>query len=555
MAESARQQSIEVNMPRKLLDLSTLLFTFVIASGLWACYGGTATITELPNPADDDRPPGSAPELPRLQVDLPPAQVTGNAHVITDGNDLQSAIYDAKPGDVIALQPGVVVHGAVTLPAKSGDGWITIKTNAPDSAFPQRGTRVSPADARLMPVIESDGDSAIRTESGAHHYRFIGIEIRPKSETYIYNLIFFGEGAKSADALPHHIVFERCYVHGDPQVGGRRGIALNSAYTAIVDSYFSGFKGEGEDTQAISGWNGTGPFLIANNYLEGAGENIIFGGADPDITNLVPSDMVIKDNYIAKPLAWRNSKWTIKNLFELKNARRILFEHNILEYNWPQAQNGYSILFTPRNQDGGSPWSMVRDITFRKNVVRHVSSAVNIMGSDDLQPSQQTKRILIQDNLFEDVSDANWGGIGNLIQIFRGAADITVDHNTAFETYAALVAGGDPNQRVTFTNNIVQNAVYGVGGDNYYGDPVHALTTYFPGVVFKGNVIQGGYGPDYPSGNFFPAAISDIGFENYAAGDYRLQASSPYKNAATDGKDIGANPDSVAVAPRRRAAH
>ena len=29
------------------------------------------------------------------------------------------------------------------------------------------------------------------------------------------------------------------------------------------------------------GWNGPGPFLIENNYLEAAGENIMFGGNDP----------------------------------------------------------------------------------------------------------------------------------------------------------------------------------------------------------------------------------------------------------------------------------
>jgi len=542
-------------MSRRLLNVCILVVFLFIGFGLWACYGGTATVADLPNPADDDRPPGSPPELPRVEVELPPAQVTGNVRVITNGDDLQSAINAAKPGDVIALQPGIIVHGAVTLPAKNGSGWITIKSNAPDATFPPSGTRVSPSDARLMPVIESDDNAAIQTDRGAHHYHFVGIEIRPKAGVYIKNLVMLGIGASTVDDLPHHIVFDRCYVHGDPQVGGRRGIALNARDTAIVDSYFSDFKDDGEDTQAICGWNGLGPFAILNNYLEAAGENIMFGGGDPDILNLVPSDIVIRDNHLAKPLAWRKSPWTVKNLFELKNARRVLVENNLLEYNWPQAQNGYAIVFTPRNQDGDSPWSMVRDVTFRRNVIRHVSSGLNIMGTDDNHPSQQTKRILIQDNVFDDVSSENWGGIGNFMQMLHGAADVTVDHNTAFETYAALVASGEPNVGFTFTNNIVPNAVYGVGGDAHYGDPPSALSTYFPGVVFKGNAIQGAYGPDYPSGNFFPATINDIGFENYAAGDYNLLPTSPYKHAGTDGKDVGANLDSVAASPRRRAAH
>jgi hypothetical protein len=45
---------------------------------------------------------------------------------------------------------------------------------------------------------------------------------------------------------------------------------------------------------------------------------------------------------------------------------------------------------------------------------------------------------------------------------------------------------------------------------------------------------------DYPAGNFFPANIGAVRFVNYAGGNYALAANSPYKNAGTDGRDIGA---------------
>src|SRR5690606_23447694 len=96
------------------------------------------------------------------------------------------------------------------------------------------------------------------------------------------------------------------------------------------------FMEVGNDSQAIAGWNGPGPFKIVNNYLEGAGENIMFGGATPRIEGLVPADIVIRGNHFHKPLRWRigdpsyeGIPWSVKNLFELKNARRVVIDGNI----------------------------------------------------------------------------------------------------------------------------------------------------------------------------------------------------------------------------------
>jgi hypothetical protein len=165
---------------------------------------------------------------------------------------------------------------------------------------------------------------------------------------------------------PHHLVLDRCYIHGDPALGSRRGLALGSRETAVVDSWFSDFKEGAADSQAIAGWNGAGPFRIENNTLEAAGENVMFGGADPKIHGLVPSDIEILRNHFRKPLAWKKddpsfagTPWSTKNLFELKNARRVLVSGNLFEQNWVSSQSGFAILFTVRNQDGRSPWSAV----------------------------------------------------------------------------------------------------------------------------------------------------------------------------------------------------
>ena len=543
---------------RTTLSVCSLVFLLGIGSGLWpSCRGETAAASQLPAPENEDRARGSAPEMPRLSVELPKS-AKGPVRALAAGADLQSAIDSASPGDVIVLEPGVVYEGPITLPNKSGDDWVTIRTKVPDGAFPHPGTRVNPSTAPLMPIIESSSDSAIRTAEGAHHYRFIGIQIRPRAGSFLRNLVALGLSEVSVEASPHHITFERCYIHGDAGVGGRRGIALNSRYTAIVDSYLSDFKEQAADSQAIAGWNGLGPFAIINNYLEGSGENLLFGGADPAIRNLVPSDIVIVGNHFAKPLAWRiedpsyaGVPWTVKNLFELKNARRVLVEGNLFEYNWLHAQHGFAIVLTPRNQDGGAPWSMVQDVTFTHNIVRHSGSAVNILGRDDTQSSQQTKRISIIGNLFVDIDGTKWGGAGRLFQLLSGTADVVIDHNTAFHTGDIITADGDPHFGFVYKNNLTPHNQYGVGGSGTYGNPLRTLATFFPDATFVKNVLMGGNAALYPPDNFFPASWDAVDFVDLPGGNYRLRKTSPYRHAGTDHKDIGADIDDIDAAMRR----
>src|SRR5262249_55792935 len=77
---------------------------------------------------------------------------------------------------------------------------------------------------------------------------------------------------------------------------------------------------------------------------------------------------------------------------------------------------------------------------------------------------------------------------------------------------------------------------------------ISTLTTYFPLAVFLGNVIAGGNAAIYPPGNFFPSSLAAVGFVDLAGGNYRLAPSSAYKNAGTDGTDIGANIDALEAA-------
>ena len=521
--------------------------------GLFAVL--VAIISLLPGPVLAQ---STSPRLPLVFLDTTYVPPTGSVINVAAGGNFQSALNAAQPGDVIQLQAGATFSGNFTLPNKSGTGWIYIQSSALAS-LPSEGTRVSPAQASLMPkIVSPNSASAIVTASAAHHYRFVGIEITTtwtSSSVTLFNLVTLEEpgGNSALSQVPTDIVFDRCYLHGTTAGYVRRGIALNSARTAIVDSYVSNFHDGNGDSQAIVGWSGPGPYKIVNNYLEGATENLEFGGQDPTIANLVPSDIEVRQNYLFKPLSWKPDDpsyagryWPVKNLFELKNAQRVLVDGNVMENNWLDAQNGFAVLFTIRNQDGTAPWSVVQDVTFTNNIVRHTGAGVNIMGFDDNFPSQQTSRILIKNNLFDDVTGGAWGGSsGRLFQLLDGTTNVVIDHNTAFQDGdflgAFLLGGNRPHTGFVFRNNVALNNQLGLNGQGTAGNPLLTLTTYFPGATFTRNVVVGGTASLYPSTNFFPASLGNVGFVDLAGANYALAPASLYKGAGTDGKDIGAD--------------
>ena len=494
------------------------------------------------------------PELPRIKVETNPVAPAGRVLSVAAGDNLQTALERARPGDVITLEAGATFVGPFTLPRKHGDGWVTIRTCAPDPSLPPPDVRVDPSYAGVMPKLEAGSRAVIVTAPGAHHYRFVGIEIRPKPRASLVNLVDLGTGEPTAELVPSHLIFDRCYLHGDAETGTRRGIAMNSRHTAVVNSYLADFKAIGADSQAIAGWAGAGPFKIDNNYLEAAGENLLFGGGDPVIRDLTPSDIEIRGNHVSKPLRWKvgdpafaRVPWAVKNLFELKNARRVLVEGNLFEHNWAHAQAGFAIVFTVRNEDGGAPWSAVQDVTFVNNIVRRAGAGVNILGRDNNHPSQPTERLLIANNLFDEIDGARWGGPGTLFQILDGTAHLTIEHNTAFQQGAIIVAEGRPHADFVYRNNLTPHNAAGIAGTGT-GAGAATLSTYFPGSIVAGNVIAGGRASVHPPDNFFPVSLEMVGFVNRAGGNYRLTAASRYRRVGTDGRDPGVDLDALTTA-------
>lgn len=492
--------------------------------------------------------------LPQAVVDVSWVEPTGTTHTVPAGGDLQAALDAAQPGDEIVLEAGAVYSGSVTLPYKPGDGWIVVRSSALD-ALPE-GVRVSPADADKMPIIEAP-DGAIQTAAQAHHYRLAGLHIRASAGSSPNDLVRLGStSAKSESELASHIIIDRSYIHGDPELGGKRGVALNSIASAVIDSWISDWKREGQDTQAIAGWNGPGPYLIHNNYLEGAAENVMFGGADPAIQDLVPSDIQICKNHFSKPLSWKkddpsfNGKaWSIKNLFELKTGRRILFSDNVLERCWAHAQTGFAFVLKSSNQDGAAPWTVTEDITLVNNLVRGSAGGVNLSGAGDGNPAGVTSRFTFYNNLFLEIGAPEWLSDGRALQLLNSPPDVWYVHNTTVAGNSFVTIDSKSSAPgLVYRDNLVEHGTYGLFGSGE-GMGTKALDAYFTGWVFEGNLIVGDANASgYPSDNFFAADWTEAGVVDAAAGDFRLQASSPYAKSATDGKSPGADLDALQAA-------
>jgi hypothetical protein len=377
----------------------------------------------------------------------------------------------------------------------------------------------------------------IATALGAHHYRLIGLEITTTpGQTVAGDLVELGDGSaaqNSLDKVAHDLILDRVYIHAGRTVSVHRCVALNSARTAIVDSWLSECHGAGMESQAIAGWNGPGPFRIENNYLEGSGMGLMFGGATPAIVGLHPADITIRRNHFTRPLSWQG-QWSVKNLFELKHAVRVLVEGNVFENNWADAQDGFALVWKSSADLTGAEWTVTSDVTFRYNIVRNSPGGLNLAAAPD-GPAQPAQRILVEQNRFENIGSPV---SGRMFQLLGALSDVQFTHNTAILASGGqmLVSfDGSPMHNFGFQDNVATLGLYGIRGSGT-GSGTSALDTFVPGSYsVTGNVLIGGaLASQYPAGNDFPATVGDVGFVNPGTGNYTLAPGSRYQGKGAD---------------------
>jgi hypothetical protein len=521
--------------------------------------------------------------------------------------DLQTALNDVHnqggdaAGEVISLDSNVTitVSAAYVLPAytMSAGKWVIVTTGAGFTP-PVQGTRVSPAvDAPTMARLLTSTTSGIfkTTATGVNHYWFMGIEMGQASGVSLtYTLFVIGNGETASADVPNNIVVDRCYLHGNGTGNIQRGVAANGSYIAVVDSYLANFAYVGAEAQAIGAWNAPGPVKIVNNFLEGAGENILIGGADPTISGLVQSDFDIEKNWFYKPLGWwtgspyyAGTHWQVNNLLEFKNAQRVLVKGNVFENCWADAQAGWAILFTPKNQGGTAPQSTVQDMNFTYNFINHSANGLiisaGIPSGSEGGPSTAAARIAVTNNLFADLSNSYGATEGMAVSLqntpssvvldsARDDSNILIQHNTFLNANGNTMPIGPPSGNSTDPNtsyavvedNIAEDTALGLPGtacvdgaaclDKYWvNSPTAGYWVWTNNALFRSTGAPSGY----PGGNFWPTTLAAIDFTSTAnctgttlssVTDCGLTALSPYHNAGTDGKDIGVDAAGLSTA-------
>ncbi len=495
-------------------------------------------------------PSFSIPFLPAASVNVSVPSISGRSIRVAanDAAALSAALSSAVAGDEIVLPNGSEYVGNFMLPKHTGAGVVVLRSETV-STLP--GTRVTPTSAgSFARIVTNNVAPAIKAEEGSSGWRLIGLQVRVAAPaTDNYGIVVIGPGTEPTMAqLVSNIVLDRVYITAG-ELSTSRCVALNGNSLAVVNSWLADCHAKGRDTQGIGGWTGVGPFLIENNHIEGAGQAIMFGGADPKIADVTPSDITIRRNHLFKPLSWGNGKWTVKATFELKHARRVLFEGNVLENHWMDAQVGYAVLMQAANQDGTAPWSKIWDVTFRDNTIRNSTSGLNILSRTNIEgrtSNDPMRRVLFQNNLFVDVGRdpiSGWNSGSNFVQLLGDHEDVSLLQNTivppsGVSANAAVMFDGAPNKRLTISNNVIGTTSYGIFGTGS-SEGNTTLSKYSPGAIVTGNAIAGRIASLYPTGNSYPATIGATDFVAPGAGDYTLRSSLPY--AMSGGSRVGVN--------------
>lgn len=285
--------------------------------------------------------------------------------------------------------------------------------------------------------------------------------------------------------------------------------------------------------------------------------------------------------------------YSCKNLIEFKSGNQILIEGNVFDTDWTGGGQTFALAFAPRYR------APIHDITFQYNKVTNVYALMQINASNsagvehDIQPPYpQLSRAVFKHNLFENIrcgpSSAYfvpgateyfiywliYDQTGTVNGVSGGATtmdDFVFEHNTLAGTNCMLGSTGPiimmgrsgdtaanltKAKRFVWRNNIIfadtgqefDSGIASGGGATFSLDTFTLNSTADARTVTKNVYFDTAHsGSDFTAsvdlGNAFETTANraNVGFTNYAGGNYALTGAGTYRNWATDGTDPGAD--------------
>jgi hypothetical protein len=518
--------------------------------------------------------------------------------------ELMQAYNQCTGGEEIIIPAGTVLKGQIVLQPRAFTEYVTIRS----SSLADMGSRASPTVGDYA-VIQGTfpNETPFVMRDGVNHVRLSGLKFDPfpvgNDVTQNYYLLQIGELSTQVTSVsngPHDIIIDHCLINPPDNIQVVHAIANNGYKVAIISSWIGNVKTYGgQDSQAVFALNGRGAHVYNNDYFEAASESVIYGGAPSNIDGSVPTDVEFRRCVFTKRLSWRtlppNSVGeTIneKNLFEIKNGRRIYIEGSLFSDHWDAGRSQYSAIVLKSTADipgggQGNAWSRSEDIVFENDRLSHANGAFGIAPEFDRPGIQydalKPRNVKFANMLFDDVTFGRWGSERGWAISLGGVDDLTLDHitivdniDTPDESHELLLyLSTISSYRLSITDSILPLNYYGisdscgegtnalnVGTSGWFdvnGDSCRGLPSQSQNWTFTGNVLpkmRSQHNPvNYPTANFYPTDYSFVQMVGYRrcgispASDpcdlpisaYRLSDASVYKRQA--GTDPGINVD------------
>jgi len=230
-----------------------------------------------------------------------------------------------------------------------------------------------------------------------------------------------------------------------------------------------------------------------------------------------------------------------KGYLEIKHCDTCLFEGNIFQ-GWPSV-----IALNSVNQNGDSPWTTIKNFTFKNNWIKNFGTAFsgalgNPKGYALWHMATEGTNIVVENNLFTQTNNLPDEYGYTKIAIWGYGNGVVIKHNTFINSSGGgpMFASNGPITNFTFKDNIAFNNMYGMNCG------LATFSACYPKLTIIKNVIvrnaESGYSLEsaYPN-NYIAQGIDSVGFTNFRGGDYRLASSSRFKGKGSDGSDPGVN--------------